>query len=462
MLRPMPDASPSPPLTFRGGLVGAVAPMVLFVAGVTVLAALGAPDERGFWPILLAAWGFGLVLAHDRDAWSDAAIAAIAQPIVVLMILAWMLAGAFGAILRAAGLVDGLVHLAGTSGVGPIGFVGVSFLTCAALSTATGTSFGTLLVAGPLLYGAGCSLGADGPVLMGAVLAGATWGDSISPVSDTSIASAGSQATDVAGTVRARLKYVVPAGLLALLASLVWAAAHAAPVVAPSVDTPGSTSSLLMLVAPALVILLLLRRRPLVEGLLAGIAVAIGLGLVTGGLQLTDVISIDRANFGARGLIVDGLGRGVGVSVFTILLMGLVGTLQASDAMHHLVGRLRASAETPRRAEWLAVGLVSAAVLLTTHSVVAILAVGPVVQQLGATAGLSAYRRANLLDLTVCTWPFLLPWFLPTILAASTTAGSHAPPLTAWTIGLHNTYAWALLLTVPVAIWSGYGRGDGG
>jgi len=29
---------------------------------------------------------------------------------------------------------------------------------------------------------------------------------------------------------------------------------------------------------------------------------------------------------------------------------------------------------------------------------------------------------ANLLDTTVCTYPFLLPWFIPTILAASLTA----------------------------------------
>ena len=455
--------SSSRALTFRGGLAGALAPMAFFLAGVTTLALAGAPDERGFWPVLLGAWMLGLLLAHDRAAWSDAAIAAIAQPIVVIMVLAWLLAGVFGAILGAAGMVDGIVQAAMRLGVGPISFVAVGFLACAVISTATGTSFGTLLVAGPVVYGAGRALGADGPVLMGAVLAGATWGDSISPISDTSIASAGSQETDVAGTVRSRLRYVIPAGLVALAASVALAAMRSPEALtATTVDPSASTASLLLLVAPAVVIAMLLRRRPLLEGLLTGIALALLLGVGTGQLPFASVLRIDRAAYGARGVLVDGLGRGVGVSVFTILLMGLVGTVQASGALTRLLERPPSEAASPRRAEWRIVGLLSGAVLLTTHSVVAILAVGPLAGRLGAAAGLGAYRRANLLDLTACTWPFLLPWFLPTILAAGASGGAGLARLSPLAVGLHNTYAWALLLTVPLAILTGYGRQTSG
>ena len=38
--------------------------------------------------------------------------------------------------------------------------------------------------------------------------------------------------------------------------------------------------------------------------------------------------------------------------------------------------------------------------------------VGEVAKQTGERFGIDGYRRANLLDLTVCTWPFLLPYFL--------------------------------------------------
>jgi Na+/H+ antiporter NhaC len=56
---------------------------------------------------------------------------------------------------------------------------------------------------------------------MGAILAGATVGDSLSPVSDTTIASAGTQRMDIGGTVRARLPYAATAGTVALVAA--WA-----------------------------------------------------------------------------------------------------------------------------------------------------------------------------------------------------------------------------------------------
>ena len=70
--------------------------------------------------------------------------------------------------------------------------------------------------------------------------------------------------------------------------------------------------------------------------------------------------------------------------------------------------------------------MTSVAVLLTTHSVMAILAVGDLVRDSGRRAGIGRFRRANLLDMTVCTYPFLLPFFIPTILAASATASGES------------------------------------
>lgn len=449
------------PLAFYGGLSGALAPVALFLAGVTWLALAGAPDERGFWPVLLAALALGLALAKDREAWSDAVIGAIAQPIVAVMILAWMLSGVLGKILGDAGLVDGIVWLAQRAELGPVAFVGAAFVACALVSTATGTSFGTILVAGPVLYASGGTLGAPPAVLMGAVLAGATWGDSISPISDTTIASAGSQATDVAGTVRSRLRYAVPAGLIALGASVALASRSASALISAAGPMTAASDSLPLLAVPVVVIAMLMRRRPLLEGLFAGIVLALALSLALGLLEPSDVLRIDRERFGATGLIVDGVNRSLGVTVFTILLMGLVGTVQASGLLDRLLDTRASGTMSASRAEWLSVGLVSAAVMLTTHSVVAVLAVGPVVRDLGARAGVSAYRRANLLDLTVCVWPFLLPWFLPTILASGATnlgAGGVLPRLSPFAIGMHNTYAWALLIAVPLAIVTGYGR----
>lgn len=462
-----------PPLEFHGRLAGALAPFVVFLAGVGWLALSGAPDEKGFWPVLLAALAAGLALARDRTRYSEAVLAAMGQPVVMLMVMAWLLSGVLGVLLTESGFVQALVwgarglHLTGA------GYVAAAFVACALVSTATGTSFGTIMLAGPLLYPAGGGVGAPPVLLMGAILAGATFGDSISPVSDTTIASAGSQLTDVPGTVRARLKYVLPAGLAALAASILLAlgAPASGGAAGAAVGVPGAVSemaeaagALPMLLVPIVVIVLLIRRRHLLVGLFAGIVLALVLGLALGRLAPDRILYIDRTAFGARGLIIDGLSRGIGVSIFTLLLIGLVGALQASSAVAGVLAWARASTLSPRRAEVWMVAAVSVAVLLTTHSVVAMLTVGPFTRELGARAGLSPYRRANLLDLTVCTYPFLLPYFLPTILASSASASGAdfgMPRVAPLDVGMANTYAWALVVAVALAVLTGYGRREG-
>ena len=81
------------PLAFRGGAAGTLAPLAVFLAGVAWLAAQGAPDERGFWPVLVAALIAGLTLARDRARYADTIVAGMAQPVVLLMIVAWLLSG---------------------------------------------------------------------------------------------------------------------------------------------------------------------------------------------------------------------------------------------------------------------------------------------------------------------------------------------------------------------------------
>ena len=455
----MSERPPAARLSFHGGIAGAIVPALVFLAGVTALALLGAPDERGFWPVVLAALCASLLLARDRTRWCESVIRSMSQEIVALMILAWLLSGVLSELLRASGLIQALVAAGSSLGFHGGGFVALSFLICSLVSTATGTSFGTILVCGPLLYPAGGSLSADPRWLAGAILAGSTFGDSISPISDTTIASAGTQGADIGGVVRSRFGYVFPPALLALLAYLMFGRGEVAG--APGAGA-GSLRALPMLLAPALVLALLLRRKHLLEGLLIGIMLAVALGVGFGLLSPAELLYLDRENFVARGLILKGLERGVGVSIFTLLLMGLVGTLIDTGLQESLVELARRKAKSTRAAEAWIVGAVSLAVLLTTHSVVAMLAVGAFAKETGRRFGLSAYRRANLLDVTVCTYPFLFPYFLPTILMSSATASGQAfgmPRLSPLDVGLFNVYSWGLLAMIAVAVASGYLRG---
>ncbi len=69
---------------------------------------------------------------------------------------------------------------------------------------------------------------------------------------------------------------------------------------------------------------LLVAGRPLLEGLLTGVLAAAAPGLALGLVGLDEIIFIDVETSTARGLVIDGMERGIGISIFTILLAGLV------------------------------------------------------------------------------------------------------------------------------------------
>jgi Na+/H+ antiporter NhaC len=457
-------------LAFHGGWLGALVPFFVFLGGVSWLGLSGAPDETGFGPVLLGAIGVGLLLARDRERYAEAVVEGMSNRIVMLLILAWLLAGVLGSLLRESGLVGSLVWAATVSGVRGGGYVVATFLVTAVFSTATGTSLGTILVCAPLLYPAAGALGGDPVFVIGAILAGATFGDNVSPISDTTIASATTQNADIGGVVRSRMPYALPAAALAIIVFAIWGGVEGGsgaggslgvgigPGGDQSVGDPGAGEQLglIMLTVPIVVLGLLLRRTHLVVGLFAGIAAAIVLGMTLGRFGMSDLLSIDGENFIATGVLLDGMTRAFGVSMFTLLLMGLVGGLEASGLLDRVIEWLSERTGSTGAAEWWIFGSISTATILTTHSAVAILAVGPVARSVGESAGVGPYRRANILDVAVCTYPFLLPFFIPTILAASMTAGiAGMPRVSPWDAGLHNVHSWGLLAVLVISIAAG-------
>ena len=448
-------------LAYWGGLPGAVFPFLVFVAGVVTLALSGTPGERGFWPVLLLGLVIGLAMSQDRRAFCEIAIEGMAKPILIIMILAWMLASVVGVMLRETGFIQALTWIAGQFNLSGAAFVAATFLICCIVSTSTGTSFGTILICGPILYPAGAALGADLPSLAGAVLGGATFGDNISPISDTTIASSLSQQADIGGVVRSRIKYAIPASLIALLFFYLNAAMQGGNSISDTVEWEGDPSGLPMILVPVTILYLLLRGRHLLEDLLLGLTIGVVLGISTGLLPWDRLLALDRDNFTATSFIIEGIDRSLGICIFTILLMGLVATTEASGILKRLVDFSARHTSSTRSAEIWISEVVMGTVMLTTHGVVAILTAADFAKETGERYAIHRYRRANLLDVTASTVPFLFPYFIPVILATSTTATGDQfgiPPLDPLTVGLHNFYSWALLGMLIFALATGYGR----
>ena len=450
-------------LDFHGGLMGALLPFILFVSGVVFIALSGAPDERGFWPILILALGLGLVLCKDRKAFSEAVISGMSERIVMIMITAWILASIIGVLMTITGFVDALIWLSSLMQLNGSGFIIVTFAICCIVSLSTGSSFATILICTPLFYPTGGMMGADLPVLAGAIIGGATFGDFIAPISDTTITSALSQDATIGATVQSRISYIIPTVILAMIAYWLVGMSKSTVGFAQEGLISGDPKGLPMLLVPAFVIFLFLKGKHLLHGLLFGVLSGTLLGLVLGLLPLSQILSLDLENFVAKSFIIDGINRAVGLSFFTILLMGLVATLKASGIMNHLINFASSKAKTPGQAEGWIVAIMSGAVLLTTHSIVAILMVKDFTKKTGAQLGVSNIRRANLLSLIACIFPFVLPYFIPVILMANMTNTGlefDVPTVSPLEVGLYNFMSWGLLLVAMVTIIFGWRRNE--
>jgi NhaC family Na+:H+ antiporter len=128
----------------------------------------------------------------------------------------FMLIGIVIAALIESGTISGVVYYA-LHVVSPDWFLPACLLLCSFMSLATGTSWGTVGTAGVVLVGLGGILGLPLPIVAGAVISGALFGDKMSPLSDTTILAATSAGTEIDRHIRAMFYTTGPAMVVVLI-----------------------------------------------------------------------------------------------------------------------------------------------------------------------------------------------------------------------------------------------------
>lgn len=449
-----------PRLQMRGGIAALFIPFLVMLAGILVLGAKGLALPEAFWPMVLLGLFVGLLLARSAEAYVQSLISGIASPMLAVILLAWFLAGVFGTMLNQTGVIEGLVWVATTLGLSAAWIPLVTFLASSVLSLSTGTSIGTILTATPILFPAGFSIGADPLLLVGAIVGGAFVGDNLAPVSDTTIVSAYSQGTTVPKVVSSRLKYAAIAGAITIGFYVVIGAFGSGGTNRGGVEA--SPDGLVMLLAPALLITLMVLRWHFVASLLMSIAFGIVVGLATGLLGLSDLLTVDGEAFTAGGIVVEGMSGFVGVAVFTIFLMGMIGTFEAGGLIDWLVRQSRERARTTRGAEVSMYVLALGVNALTTAGTPTMVMLGPYVRRLGHHFRIAPWRRGNVLDAASTTIIGFLPYsvavLIPFALVADTVAGADLNDFDPVHLVPYVIYCWALMLVFFVAVTTGWGR----
>lgn len=420
--------------------------------------------------MLLAAALAGGVAVRRGATWRDIEAATSQQVARVLPALLILLAiGGLIGTWMIAGTIPYLVAW-GVRLVHPDQLALTAFLAAALMSTVTGTSWGSAGTIGVAMMGTAGALGVPLPLVAGAVVSGAYFGDKMSPLSDTTIVAALSADTDVYAHIRGMTHTAVPSFVVALL---VYGLVGGTGATGDAAGMPRGSAfaaelarvfslSPVVLLPPVVVLVAIARRVPSVLAIALSSVVAMGVALLVqdvppaavveaavGGVRV-DLFAVRTDGAPLDADVVRLVERGGMRSMTPTLLVVfaaflLTGALQASGALEALLRRLLDAARTSFRlvAATMAAGL--AVIGLTSHASVTMLLVGGLVREAYTARGLPRTLLSRSLEDSVTITEVLMPWTVSGVFMA-TTLGVPTTQLAPWALFCWLGPIWSLLL----------------
>ncbi|CAM4421052.1 Na+/H+ antiporter NhaC [Shewanella livingstonensis] len=162
----------------------------------------------------LNAFSLGYDYIHIRELMTNAL--SKAMPAIYIFILIGMVIASF----MHSGTIATLIYY-GLSWLSPSLFLAVGLLLCALMSVATGTSWGTVGTLGVVFMGIGSAMNIPLPLVAGMIVCGATFGDKMSPISDTTNLAAMSAGTNIYRHIYSMLFTTTPTFILTFIIFLV-------------------------------------------------------------------------------------------------------------------------------------------------------------------------------------------------------------------------------------------------
>lgn len=180
----------------------------------------------------------------------------------------------------------------------PAIFLPAGLILCSLMSLAVGTSWGTVGTGGIVLIGIGGAMGIPLPIVAGMIISGASFGDKMSPVSDTTNLAALSAGTDIYSHIKSMAYTTLPTYLITL-AAFSWIGLQFADKPLPQAELDALLSGLastftinIWMLLPLLVLLVLSFRGVVAEaGMLIAALVAALLAIFFQDNTFTQVIS---------------------------------------------------------------------------------------------------------------------------------------------------------------------------
>ncbi len=194
-----------------------------------------------------------------------------ALPAIIILLLIGSLAGTW----LLSGVVPAMIYY-GLDILNPTIFLFATCLISSIVSLATGSSWSTVATVGIALLGIGKALGINEPIIAGAIISGAYFGDKMSPLSDTTNLAPAMAGTDLITHIKYMTYTTVPSILITLLVFLIIGFSYNTGDQVSQVDVLQNAIaskfniSQWLFIVPILVIVLIVKKVPAIPALLAG------------------------------------------------------------------------------------------------------------------------------------------------------------------------------------------------
>ena len=300
---------------------------------------------------------------------------------IMLMVLIFILAGAFAQTAKAMGAVDATVNLAMSILPGNLLAAGI-FLAACFISISVGTSVGTIVALAPVAVGIADKTGMPDALMLGVVVSGAMFGDNLSFISDTTIVATRTQGCNMNDKFKVNIRIALP---IAILTGLLYV------LIGSGVGSGYETGPIEWIkVLPYLVVLVTaICGVNVMMVLIAGIILSGIVGLLTGGFDIW----------------------GWNAS------MGL-GITNMGELIDWIILKLTSRIRSTKGAEGSIAALISFANLCTANNTIALIMAGPIAKDIADRFKIDPRRSASLLDIFSCFVQGIIPYGAQLLMAA--------------------------------------------
>ena len=396
--------------------------------------------EMGFYkvPIIIAFLTAILVACLQNKALSfEDKLAVMGQGVgdknIITMLLIFLTAGAFvGVVGRSSAQSVAYFML----DIIPAQFaVVVLFVVACFVSTAMGTSVGTITLLTPIAVEVAQASGYAVPLCVGTVVGGAMFGDNLSFISDTTIAACNGQGCAMQDKFRGNFWIAFPAAVGTIVLVLLMTLGQTPSPITQSYD--------LVQIIPYVLVLM---------GGIAGINVFVVLlvGITSGALIMLATGQTDATALlysmgnGASGMFETSM-----VAVLVAALCALIRVYGGFDALLTFIQQVFRGNKGGQLGMGLLVGAMDIA---TANNTVAIVIANPIAKEMGRDYGISPQRAACILDTFSCIFQGVIPYGAQ-MLVAVTAVNEMGMQISAFEIMQFLFYPYLLLVSCLIAIY---------